>query len=100
MRRSDPSCSAVCQGDAWHLLLRGLAGGKGSPESVRERPATFAVPHCTLVRARSTARAIAVPAVLVGTSRSALEHLIPLPGDDDWSALTSQKKEASDRVGH
>jgi hypothetical protein len=37
-----PSCSAEYKGDAWHLLLCGLAGGKGIPESVSERPATFA----------------------------------------------------------
>ncbi len=37
-----PSCSAEYKGDAWHLLLCGLAGGKGIPESVSERPAMFA----------------------------------------------------------
>lgn len=36
------SCSSEYKGDAWHLLLCGLAGGKGIPESVRERPASFA----------------------------------------------------------
>jgi hypothetical protein len=37
-----PSCSAEYKGDAWHLLLCGLAGGKGIPAVVSERPATFA----------------------------------------------------------
>jgi hypothetical protein len=37
-----PSCSSEYKGDAWHLLLCGLAGGKGIPAAVGERPATFA----------------------------------------------------------
>jgi hypothetical protein len=37
-----PTCSREYKGDAWHLLLCGLAGGKGVPESVRDRPCTFA----------------------------------------------------------
>jgi hypothetical protein len=37
-----PSCSAECKGDAWHLILCGLAGGKGIPESVADHPCTFA----------------------------------------------------------
>lgn len=36
-----PTCSREYKGDAWHLLLCGLAGGKGVPESVRDRPCTF-----------------------------------------------------------
>ena len=37
-----PSCSAEYKGDAWHLILCGLAGGKGIPESVADHPCTFA----------------------------------------------------------
>lgn len=37
-----PSCSAEYKGDAWHLLLCGLAGGKGIPSDVADRPCTFA----------------------------------------------------------
>jgi hypothetical protein len=37
-----PTCSREYKGDAWHLLLCGLAGGKGVPASVAERPCTFA----------------------------------------------------------
>ena len=37
-----PSCSAEYKGDAWHLILCGLAGGKGIPASVVDHPATFA----------------------------------------------------------
>lgn len=37
-----PSCSREYKGDAWHLLLCGLAGGKGVPEDVASRPCTFA----------------------------------------------------------
>ncbi len=37
-----PSCSAEYKGDAWHLLLCGMAGGKGIPASVGDHPATFA----------------------------------------------------------
>jgi hypothetical protein len=37
-----PSCSAEYKGDAWHLILCGLAGGKGIPETVAEHPCTFA----------------------------------------------------------
>ena len=36
-----PSCSADYKGDAWHLLMCGLAGGKGIPASVAEHPCTF-----------------------------------------------------------
>ena len=36
-----PSCSREYKGDAWHLLLCGLAGGKGIPASVAEHPCTF-----------------------------------------------------------
>ncbi|HSE10639.1 MAG TPA: replication initiator, partial [Nocardioidaceae bacterium] len=35
-----PSCSAEYKGDAWHLILCGLAGGKGIPESVAHHPCT------------------------------------------------------------
>lgn len=34
-------CSREYKGDAWHLLVAGLAGGKGIPAEVSERPATF-----------------------------------------------------------
>ena len=37
-----PSCSAEYKGDAWHLVVCGLVGGKGIPAGVAERPATFA----------------------------------------------------------
>ncbi|WP_051217717.1 replication initiator [Nocardioides insulae] len=36
-----PSCSHEYKGDAWHLLVCGLAGGRGIPDSVAERPCTF-----------------------------------------------------------
>jgi hypothetical protein len=36
-----PSCSAVYRLDTFHLLRAGLAGGKGVPESVRDRPRVF-----------------------------------------------------------
>ncbi|MGL5823520.1 MAG: replication initiator, partial [Nocardioides sp.] len=36
-----PTCSHEYKGDAWHLLMCGLAGGKGVPETVRDRPCTF-----------------------------------------------------------
>ncbi|GAA6526912.1 replication initiator [Intrasporangium sp. DVR] len=36
-----PTCSHEYKGDAWHLLMCGLAGGKGIPESVADRPCTF-----------------------------------------------------------
>ena len=37
-----PTCSHEYKGDAWHLLVCGLAGGKGVPPSVAEHPCTFA----------------------------------------------------------
>jgi hypothetical protein len=37
-----PHCSREYKGDAWHLVVCGLAGGKGVPVSVTERPCTFA----------------------------------------------------------
>ncbi|NEE02071.1 replication initiator [Phytoactinopolyspora halotolerans] len=36
-----PSCSHEYKGDAWHLLMCGLSGGKGVPGTVTEHPATF-----------------------------------------------------------
>ena len=36
------SCSREYKGDAWHLFMCGLAGGKGITEDVRNRPCTFA----------------------------------------------------------
>ena len=39
-----PTCSHEYKGDAWHLLMCGLAGGKGVPESVADRPCTFVTP--------------------------------------------------------
>lgn len=36
-----PTCSREYKGDAWHLLMCGLAGGNGVPESVTDRPCTF-----------------------------------------------------------
>ena len=37
-----PTCSREYKGDAWHMLMCGLAGGKGVPASVADRPCTFA----------------------------------------------------------
>lgn len=37
-----PSCSHEYKGDAWHLLICGLAGGRGIPAQVADRPCTFA----------------------------------------------------------
>lgn len=37
-----PSCSHEYKGDAWHLLVCGLAGGKGVSAEVATRPCTFA----------------------------------------------------------
>lgn len=37
-----PTCSHEYKGDAWHLLVCGLAGGKGVPAAVAEHPCTFA----------------------------------------------------------
>jgi hypothetical protein len=37
-----PTCSHEYKGDAWHLFMCGLAGGKGIPESVADHPCTFA----------------------------------------------------------
>jgi hypothetical protein len=36
-----PWCSHEYKGDAWHLLVCGLAGGKGIPEAVARHPAVF-----------------------------------------------------------
>jgi hypothetical protein len=36
-----PTCSHEYKGDAWHLLVCGLAGGKGIPTSVAAHPSTF-----------------------------------------------------------
>jgi hypothetical protein len=36
-----PSCSHEYKGDAWHLLVCGLAGGKGIPATVALAPCTF-----------------------------------------------------------
>jgi hypothetical protein len=36
-----PSCAAVYRGDARHLVRAGLIGGKGTDESVAERPAVL-----------------------------------------------------------
>ena len=37
-----PSCSREYKGDAWHVIMCGLAGGKGIPESVADHSCTFA----------------------------------------------------------
>jgi hypothetical protein len=37
-----PVCSQEYKGDAWHLLVCGLTGGKGIPAAVADRPCTFA----------------------------------------------------------
>ena len=36
-----PSCSHEYKGDAWHVVACGLAGGKGVPVDVADRPCTF-----------------------------------------------------------
>ncbi|PZF85171.1 replication initiation protein [Jiangella anatolica] len=36
-----PSCSREYKGDAWHVLMCGLAGGLGVPESVTTHPSVF-----------------------------------------------------------
>lgn len=36
------SCSKEYKGDAWHVFMCGLGGGKGIPESVATHPCTFA----------------------------------------------------------
>jgi hypothetical protein len=36
-----PSCSREYKGDRWHLLMCGMAGGRGIPAAVATRPATF-----------------------------------------------------------
>lgn len=36
-----PTCSREYKGDAWHLLMCGLSGGKCVPESVADRPCTL-----------------------------------------------------------
>ncbi|HET7735067.1 MAG TPA: replication initiator [Nocardioidaceae bacterium] len=43
-RRSSvcPTCSHEYKGDAWHLFVCGLAGGKGVPATVADHPCTFA----------------------------------------------------------
>ena len=56
-----PTCSAEYKGDAWHLLLCGLAGGKGIPRSVSGHPCTFATftappsARCTVFATRDRA---------------------------------------------
>jgi hypothetical protein len=40
--RECPVCSQEYKGDAWHLLVCGLTGGKGVPAVVANRPCTFA----------------------------------------------------------
>jgi hypothetical protein len=37
-----PACSEVYRGDAWQLVVSGVRGGKGVPESVVEHPLVFA----------------------------------------------------------
>jgi replication initiator protein RepSA len=37
-----PACAARYRGDAWHLVVAGLRGGKGVPEDVAAHPAVFA----------------------------------------------------------
>ena len=36
-----PTCSREYKGDSWHLIMCGLAGGKGIPASVADHPCTF-----------------------------------------------------------
>ena len=66
-----PTCSHEYKGDAWHLFMCGLAGGKGIPESVALHPCTFATltaPSFGPVHGLSGRRG---PAVLGATSRCA-----------------------------
>ncbi|MEE1939659.1 replication initiator [Streptomyces sp. TRM 70361] len=52
-------CSRVYQWDTWHLVKAGLAGGKGVPESVTDRPRAFVTltaPSFGPVHAASTDR--------------------------------------------
>jgi hypothetical protein len=37
-----PSCSHEYQGDVWHLVMAGAAGGKGVPDTVAAHPLVFA----------------------------------------------------------
>jgi hypothetical protein len=37
-----PPCSHEYKADSWHLLIAGLAGGKGIPTTVADHPCTFA----------------------------------------------------------
>jgi hypothetical protein len=37
-----PPCSHEYKADSWHLLIAGLAGGKGIPATVTQHPCTFA----------------------------------------------------------
>jgi hypothetical protein len=37
-----PSCSREYKGDAWHVVMCGLGGGKGIPAAVADHPCTFA----------------------------------------------------------
>jgi len=39
--RCEP-CSRLYQGDAWQLILTGLTGGKGVPDTVKDHPTLFA----------------------------------------------------------
>jgi hypothetical protein len=60
-RRSSvcPPCSEVYRGDAWHLLVAGLRGGKGVPEEVSAHPAvlaTFTAPSFGAVHSRREGR--------------------------------------------
>lgn len=36
-----PPCSSIYRGDAWHLIVAGLRGGKGVPEDVALHPTLF-----------------------------------------------------------
>ena len=56
-----PSCSHEYKGDAWHLLVCGLAGGKGISPSVADRPCTFVT--LTALSQRVLGSAIAVDLV-------------------------------------
>ncbi|NUK62045.1 replication initiator, partial [Streptomyces lunaelactis] len=37
-----PSCAWTYAGDTYHLIMAGLVGGKGIPDTVAERPRVFA----------------------------------------------------------
>ena len=68
-------CSEVYRGDAWQLVVSGLRGGKGVPETVAEHPlvfATFTAPSFGPVHTiRESRRQAAAPAGRAAAARRA-----------------------------